>query len=194
MQRHELETAGMTYAYLRGLIAVPGGALFILAACANAGIGPLGGWGFLVAALLVALAAFAVTRYYNANYGRLTLTTRQEAVFAALMGAVAVFMLVTSLLLRSRAGWSLDLPVNAIPVSFALAMLAVYRVGTGLKPHHILVWGSLLVAGALPVWDGADPSNTGLVLAGVAVMVNGVFDHRLFVHTFGPRRVAEVDG
>ena len=36
------------------------------------------------------------------------------------------------------------------------------------------------------MWNGADPSNIGLVLSGVAVMVCGVFDHRLFVQTFGP--------
>ena len=33
----------------------------------------------------------------------------------------------------------------------------------------------------LPVWDGADPSNIGLVMRGVAVMLSGVLDHRLFV-------------
>jgi hypothetical protein len=49
-----------------------------------------------------------------------------------------------------------------------------------------MVWGALLVAGALPVWTGDDPSNIGLLLAGVAIMVDGVLDHRLFVQTFGP--------
>lgn len=38
---------------------------------------------------------------------------------------------------------------------------------------------------ARPVWDGADPSNVGLVIVGVAVMVTGVFDHRLLARTFG---------
>ena len=50
----------------------------------------------------------------------------------------------------------------------------------------MLIWGSLLVAGLLPVWDGADPGNVGLVLAGVAVIVNGVFDHLVLVRSFGP--------
>jgi hypothetical protein len=96
-----------------------------------------------------------------------------------------------ALLLRSRAGWSLDLPVNAIAVSFALFMLITYAIGVGLKAHHVIIWGALLVAGAMPVWNGADPSNIGLVLAGVAVMVSGVFDHRLFVHTFGSPKVLD---
>jgi hypothetical protein len=91
-----------------------------------------------------------------------------------------------SSLLRSQADWSLDLPVNAIAVAFALIMLISYAIGIGLKRHHVIIWGALLVTGALPVWTGADPSNVGLLLAGVAVMVSGVFDHRLFVRTFGP--------
>ena len=46
--------------------------------------------------------------------------------------------------------------------------------------------GALLVAGALPVWDGADSANAGLLLAGIAVALTGIFDHRAFLHTFGP--------
>ena len=75
--------------------------------------------------------------------------------------------------------------VNATAVSFALVMLISYAIGVGLKAHHLIIWGGLLVVGALPVWNGADPSNTGLVLAGVAIMLSGIFDHRLFVRTFG---------
>jgi hypothetical protein len=45
----------------------------------------------------------------------------------------------------------------------------------------------LLVVGALPVWTGEDPSNIGLLLAGVAVILSGLFDHRLFLRTFGGR-------
>jgi hypothetical protein len=95
--------------------------------------------------------------------------------------------------MRSQADWSLDLPVNAIAVTFALVMLLSYAIGVGLKTHHVVIWGALLAAGALPVWDGADPSNIGLVLAGVAVMASGVFDHRLFVATFGPPRRLDLE-
>jgi hypothetical protein len=91
-----------------------------------------------------------------------------------------------SLLLRSRVGWSLDLPVNATAVTLALIMLMTYAIGVGLKAHHVAIWGVLLLAGALPVWTGGDPSNIGLVMVGVALMVCGVFDHRLLVQTLGP--------
>jgi hypothetical protein len=66
-----------------------------------------------------------------------------------------------------------------------IPLLASYAIGIGLSAHHVIVWGTLLVVGAVPVWDGADPGNVGLVLAGVAVIVCGAFDHRLFVQTFG---------
>lgn len=186
MQRGNLETAAANYSYLRGLFGIPLGGLIILAALVNWGVCPL--WAFLVAVMAAGAACLPIARYYNENYGRLSPSTRQQA-----RGAVAAVIGVAvvgggSLLLRGRADWSLDLPVNAIAVSFALFMLISYAIYVGLRAHHVIIWGALLVAGALPVWNGANPSNisnVGLVLAGVAVMVSGVFDHRLFVHTFG---------
>jgi hypothetical protein len=187
MERRELETAAAKYSYLRGLIYLPVGVICILSALANWEVGPLRHtWAFPVAALLVGAAYVPIARYYNDNYGRLSPSPRQQArATAAAVAAVAV-MLGGATLLRSHAAWSLDLPVNAIAVAFALVMLLSYGVGVGIKTHHAIIWGTLLVGGALPVWTGEDPSNIGLVLAGVAIMVDGVFDHRLFVQTFGP--------
>jgi hypothetical protein len=187
MERRKLETAAAKYSYLRGLIYLPVGVICILSALANWEVGPLRHtWAFPVAALLVGAAYVPIARYYNDNYGRLSPSPRQQArATAAAVAAVAV-MLGGATLLRSHAAWSLDLPVNAIAVAFALVMLLSYGVGVGIKTHHAIIWGTLLVAGALPVWTGEDPSNIGLVLAGVAIMVDGVFDHRLFVQTFGP--------
>jgi hypothetical protein len=72
-------------------------------------------------------------------------------------------------------------------------MLASYAIVAGLRTHHVVIWGGLLVAGLVPVWGGADPSNIGLVLAGLAGMTNGIFDHRLLVRTFASseRRAVE---
>ena len=189
MQRGNLETAAANYSYLRGLFAVPAGVLLILAALVNWGVCPL--WAFPVAAVVAGAACLLIARYYRENYGRFRPSARQQV-----RGAVAVVIGAAvfgggSLLLRSRAGWSLDLPVNATAVSFALFMLISYAIGVGLKAHHVIIWGALLVVGAVPVWNGADPGNIGLVLAGVAVMVSGVFDHRLFVHTFGSPKVLD---
>ena len=192
MQRGNLEKAAANYSYLRGLFAIPAGVLLILAALANWQVGPLRPtWAFPVAAVAVGAACLPIARYYRENYGRFSPSARQQVrlAVAVVIGAAVGFG--GSLLLRSRAGWSLDLPVNAIAVSFALFMPITYAIGVGLKAHHVIIWGALLVVGAVPVWNGADPSNIGLVLAGVAVMVSGVFDHRLFVHTFGSARVLD---
>jgi hypothetical protein len=194
MQRRNLESAAANYSYLRGLFFIPLGALFILAALANWEVGPLRhAWAFPPAALAIGVLCLPITRYYNENYGRLSPSTRQQV-----RGAVAVVvglavMVGGSLLMRSRADWSLDLPVNATAVSFALIMLISYAIGIGLKAHHMIIWGALLMAGALPVWNGPDPSNIGLLMAGAAVMVSGVFDHRLFVDTFGSARILDVE-
>jgi hypothetical protein len=187
MQRRQLETAAANYSYLRGLLFVPLGGLCILAALGNWQVGPLRHtWAFLLGLGAIGLVYLAVGRYYNEHYGRLTPSTRQQVRATVAVAIAVALVLGGSLLLRSRAEWSLDLPVNAVAVTFALLMLVSYTIGVGLKAHHAIIWGAVLVAGALPVWNGEDPSNIGLLLAGVAVMVSGVFDHRLFVQTFGP--------
>src|SRR3954452_25124364 len=186
MERRTLETAAAHYSYLRGLLFIPLGGLLILSALANWQVGPLREtWVFPVAVVALAALCLPVNRYYPAHYGRLSPSTRQQVRGAVAVAVGVAVVIGGALLLRRRADWSLDLPVNATAVTFAAIMLISYAFGVGLKAHHVVIWGTLLVAGAVPVWDGADPSNIGLVLAGVAVMVSGAFDHRLFVETFG---------
>jgi heme O synthase-like polyprenyltransferase len=185
MERKKLESAAANYVALRGLFWIPLGTLCILAALGNWQWGPLRhAWLFIGAVLVVAAACLPINRFYNENYGRITPSTRQQLRgLVATIISVAV-MIAGSFLLRSRASWSLDLPVNPIAASFGLLMLASYAIVVGLRTHHVVIWGGLLVAGLLPVWDGADPSNIGLVLAGLAGMTNGIFDHRLLVRAF----------
>lgn len=194
MQRRDLETAAAKYSYLRGLLYLPLGGLLVLAALGNWEVGPLRhAWVFLVVALAIGAIALAIGRYYNENYGRLTPSTRQQIRAGIGVVLAVALMLGGASLLRSHSSWSLDLPVNAIAVCFALVMLVSYAIGIGLEAHHIVIWGTVLVAGALPVWNGADPSNIGLLLAGAGVIVTGVFDHRLFVRTFGPPRALDYE-
>ena len=196
MQRRELETAAVNYSYLRGLLYIPLGGLCVLAALGNWEVGPFRHtWVFLLTALVIGAAALAISRYYNnEHYGRLTPSTRQQLRAGIGLVLAVALMLGGASLLRSNAAWSLDLPVNAIAVCFALVMLMSYAIGIGLKTHHIVIWGTVLVAGALPVWDGPDPSNIGLLLCGAGVILTGVFDHRLFVQTFGPRAIDYENG
>ena len=194
MQRRDLETKAARYTYLRGLLLIPSGLLFIVSALGNWAVGPFGhDWVFLVAVLAIGAAYLVILRYYNEHYGRLSPTTAQQAQALAALALCAGVIIGLSLLLRSRAEWSLDLPVNALAVSFAVVMLASYALTVGLHTHHVIIWGAVLVAGALPVWNGADPSNVGLVIDGVALMLSGVFDHRLFVRAFGTPTLPVLD-
>jgi hypothetical protein len=194
MHRRNLEMAAANYSYLRGLYFLPAGLLIIVSALGNWGVGPLREpWAFLVVVAVLAAACLPIKRYYDERYGRLSASARQQARGAAAAVAGVAVIVGGSLLLRSRASWSLDLPVNATAVTFALIMLMMYGVGVGLKAHHVVIWGTVLVAGALPVWTGGDPSNIGLAMAGAAVMLSGVFDHRLFVATFGSPRVLDLE-
>jgi hypothetical protein len=192
MQRRDLETAAAKHSYLRGLLYLPLGALFVLAALGNWEVGPLRRtWVFLVVAVAIGAVALVIGRYYNDRYGRLTPSTGQQVRAGIAVAIALALMLAGTALLRSQASWSLDLPVNAIAVCFALVMLVSYAVGIGVAAHHVVIWGTVFVAGALPVWNGADPSNIGLLLSGAGVIVTGVFDHRLFVRTFGPPRALD---
>jgi hypothetical protein len=146
-----------------------------------------------LAVVVIALVVALINRYYKQHYGRVTPSARQRLHFAIATAAGLGIMVVGSLLLRSRADWSLDLPVNAIAVGVGLLMLISYAAVVGLKAHHLLIWGSLVVAGLLPVWNGDDPSNAGLVLAGVASMVNGALDHLRLVRILGPSTTPTFD-
>ena len=186
MQRDELERTAAIYTHLRGALAIPAGLLFVLAALGNWQVGPFRHhWVFIAGVLAIGAAYQLIARAYRRHYGRATPAGEQQLRSAAAVVLGVVIVAGGSLLLRSRAGWSLDLPVNAIAVTFAIVMLASYALGRVLRPHHAAVYGTLLVAGAVPVWDGADPSNVGLVMCGAAVIAGGLLDHLAFTRVFG---------
>ena len=185
MERRQLERTTAAYTHLRGVLAIPGGLLFILAALGNWQVGPFRhDWVFLACVLALGGAYLLIARAYRERYGRISPSPEQQLRMAAALALGVAVVLGGSLLLRSRAGWSLDLPVNAIAVTFAIVMLAAYAIGGVLRPHHGVVYGALFVAGALPVWHGEDPANVGLVLCGCAVIVCGLLDHLAFTRTF----------
>jgi len=187
MERRELERTAWAYTHLRGLTAIPGGLLFMLAALGNWQVGPFRhDWVFLACVLAIGGAYALIARAYRERYGHVTPSTEQQLRAAAAIALGFAVVLGGSLLLRSRAGFSLDLPVNAIAVTFAIVMLATYAIGGVLRPHHFAVYGTLLAAGALPVWHGEDPANIGLVMCGACVVAAGVLDHLAFARTFPP--------
>jgi hypothetical protein len=195
VERTELETAAANYTYLRGLFFIPLGLLPIVSALGNTGWGPLRNtWVFLAVLALIGIACLPINNFYNEHYGTLRASAGQQARATAAVVLAIVVVVGGSTLLRSRASWSLDLPVNATAVTLSLVVLLSYAAGRVLKAHHLIIWGTVLVVGAIPLWDGADPSNIGLAIVGVAMMVNGVFDHLLFVRTFGPPAGVEGKG
>jgi hypothetical protein len=181
VERRQLEQAAVTYSHLRGLLLLPLGALCVLAALANWDVVPE--WSFPAGVAVAAGVCLLIGRHYREHYGRLSVSDRQRRRDIAAVVVALVVVIGASAALQS-------LPVNALAVAFALAMLAAFAISPGLRTHHVVVWGALLIVGALPVWDGDDSSNVGLVLAGVAVAITGVFDHRAFLGTFG--RAADV--
>jgi hypothetical protein len=159
----------------------------VVSALANEDVGPLDrAWALPAVVALAAAACLPILMHYRDRYGSVSPSPEQQARDLAAVVITVAVMTGGALLLRSRAEWSLDLPVNGIAVAFAVVMLVHYTAGPGIKPHHIAIWGALLVAGALPVWSGDDPSNTSLVLAGGALAVCALLDHRLLSRTFGP--------
>jgi hypothetical protein len=185
MERKRLEATTAAYTYLRGVLAIPGGLLFIIAALGNWRVGPFRhDWVFLACVVAIGAAYLLIARAYRERFGRVSPSSEQQlrTVAALALGVAVVFG--GSLLLRSRASWSLDLPVNAIAVTISIMMLAAYAIGGVLRPHHVIVCGALFVAGALPVWHGADPANVGLVMCGCAVIVCGLLDHLAFTRAF----------
>jgi hypothetical protein len=197
MERKTLESAARTYSDLRGLLAVPLGALMILAALSNWGWGPFEPtWVFVAGLVAVAGLTLAISRYDDACFGRITSTTSEQVRAAVVTLGATALVLAGSLILRSKAGWSLDMPVNALAAALAAGMLANYAVTVGPRRHHLIIWGGVLVAGLLPVWGGlslSDTSNVGLVIYGVAAMLSGVFDHYLLVRRFGPSRALTLE-
>jgi hypothetical protein len=186
VERTKLEAAAANYTYLRGLFFLPLGVLPIVSALGNTGWGPLRNtWVFLAVLALVGVACLPINNFYNKHYGTLHASASQQGRAAAAVVVASAVVLGGSTLLRSRARWSLDLPVNATAVTLSLVILLSYAAGRVLKAHHLIIWGTVLLSGAIPLWNGADPSNIGLAIVGVAMMVNGVFDHLLFVRTFG---------
>jgi hypothetical protein len=146
-------------------------------------------WLFVACLLAAATVWLPIARYYDRHYGRITASAGQQARGGVAAIAAVALILGGSLALRSGGDWSLDLPVNALAAALAAGFLIYHAVSVGLKPHQMIIWGSLLVAALLPVWGGldlSDTSNVGLVLSGVAAIAAGVFDHRFLARSLGP--------
>jgi hypothetical protein len=141
---------------------------------------------------VLAAACALIARYYNEHYGRVRASAKQQTKTALSVVVVAPLVVGLSALISSRASWSLDLPLNPTAITLALVMLMTYALTVGVRAHHAWIFGALLAAGLLPVWND-DAANVGLVLAGVAVIAAGLLDHRMLVRAFGPANGLHVE-
>ena len=131
---------------------------------------------------VIAAAALLINRFYQDRYGQVTLTRRQQIRLTVASFILFAAGLVGGTILDS----SFDLPVSLFACSFALAMLAWFAICVGLRTHHIVIWGSLLIVGLFPVWGNLpDKVSVAWLPVGVATIAAGLFDHRTLVRTFG---------
>jgi hypothetical protein len=144
------------------------------------------------AVLLSWLASRRIARYYREHYGEVKPTRSRKVRYAIALGAwVAVLFVGGSKFLF----WSLDSPMCVYASAFALATLAYYAISVGLRAHHLVIWGSIFVAGLLPIWGGLGPDRDALAMfpLGLALIVSGIFDQRLLARTFRSSRNLELE-
>lgn len=183
MNRRQLEQTPAAYSYLRGILAIPGGLVAVVFALGNWRAGPFASDLVVIAALaLSACAWYAIDRAYRRRYGRMTQTPAAERRTVLAMALVVGLVFGGSMLL-----YALELRVNPIMVAFPVAFVALYGIGGALRAHHLAIWGTVLVAGVLPVWEAQpDPSNVALVVCGCAAIASGLLDHLAFTRLFAP--------
>jgi hypothetical protein len=199
MDRNALESTAANYPYLQGLWAIPMGLSIPLAGITNLRDPPSGSWLMAIAAgilLLCAAGSLLIVRYYRENYGRVTPTRSRQVRHAA---AVVAWIAVLFVGANKHLLWSPDGPLCVFAAAFALATLAYYAILVGLRAHHVVIWGSVLAAGLLPIWGGlgADRDALAMLPLGVALIASGLLDHRLLVRSFASPKspnLADRDG
>jgi hypothetical protein len=160
-------------AHLRGLGYVPFGFLLVVVALQTWDWAPFAsGWVVLGVGGAFLWAVVASKRWYDDRYGFVESTGPTAVHVVVIVAAVAV-----ASVLNSAAPWSLDLPVNVVPLTFGLVLLGLYAFVVGPRAHNLAIWGALVAVSALPVWHMDRPITAGILLLGVATVVNGVLDH-----------------
>ena len=196
MERQRLEAAAANYPYLQGLWTIPLGIGMILAGVSNLQNRPsepvmlaiiIGGLG------LAAVVSLLIGRYYRDHYGSVT-PTRDRTVRQAL--AIGAWIAILFIGANDALFWSPDGPQCIYASAFALATLAYYAILVGLRPHHLIIWGAVFVAGLLPIWGGLGVDRDPLVMIplGLLLMLSGVLDQRLLARSFRQAGTEQLEG
>ena len=196
MERRHLESTAANFPYLQGLWTIPLGIGIIVAGISNLESRPTG---ILAIALIFGGLAIAggvsllIGRYYRDRYGSVTPTRDRTIRQGLALGAWIVVLFVGA---NQALFWSPDGPQCIYASAFALATLAYYAILVGLRPHHLVIWGAVFVAGLLPIWGalGADRDPLAMIPIGLALMVSGLLDQRLLARSFAAPAVDQLEG
>jgi len=133
--------------------------------------------------VLCGAGSVLLARYDRAHYGEVTPTRRSHLRHAVALGAWIAVLFVTG---SKFLWWSPDAPTCVYAAAFALATLVYYAILVGLRVHHLLIWGSVLAAGLLPIWGGLGPDRDAWAMfpLGVALIASGLLDRRVLVRAF----------
>jgi hypothetical protein len=196
MQRRQLESTAANYPYLQGLWTIPLGIGIIVAGFSNLqNHPPMLVMSAVIAVTLAAAGGLSllISRYYREHYGSVTPTRDRYRRQALALGAwIAILFVGANQFLL----WRPDGPNCIYASAFALATLAYYAILVGLRPHHVVIWGAVFVAGLLPIWGGlgADRDALAMVPLGLAMIASGVLDQRLLARSFGPSGDDRLEG
>ena len=187
MDRRQLEAAGARYplVHVQGLYAVPAGLLWFLIGLSNLEeqrvAGPVLAAGFVLCLAAVAGAGL----FYRRTYGRVTPTRERQVRYYLAFAAGFVVFVAADQLARTILGRPPTVGVSSMASAWALGSLVFYAMSSGLRAHHVAIWGALLIAGLLPVWGtGVDRDAMAAFPIGIATIVSGLVDHVLIARTF----------
>jgi hypothetical protein len=185
MERRHLESAAANYPYLQGLWTIPLGIGVILAGISNLENRPtgIGAMALILGGLAIAGgASLAIGRYYRDHYGSVTPTRDRTIRHGFALGAWIVVLFVGA---NQALFWSPNGPQSIYLSAFALATLTYYAILVGVRPHHLVIWGGVFVAGVLPIWGGlgVDRDPVAMIPLGLATMVSGLLDQRLLARS-----------
>lgn len=185
MERTQFESAALSYPqqYVQGLYAIPAGITWFIIGLSNLQKQPQASW-ILGIGLAVCFGLWlAMTRYYQKNFGQVT-PTKSRRVRSGVAFAISFAAFIgTDQLFRIMFGRPPNQPISSYAASWALGMLVFFVITSGLKLHHILIWGGLLFVGLLPIWGlSVDRDAVAAFPIGAATIFSGLIDHRRLIH------------
>jgi hypothetical protein len=190
----DLETAHFitkNYQALQGLVLVPLGAFMLIF-----GLGRLLGIpGFqqgdcslmLIAFPIIIALTLLARKYYRQRFGEV----RRE--IWLVLGSVGGWFLLSMLDMT----WLGNLPVSFTMLGFALFFAMIAYASDGRRPHYYSLAAGLVLIAFLPLLDVVDKMDLfsgqwhGNLFVGAVLVIGGLLDHRLLIHTLTPAAEAQ---